>query len=140
MVVHFLLAFDTVKCRFIRPGRIHLLRNKKERFKEKALEKVRIKKVFQTKLAVLIKMRCAFTFVLKLSCEKSYFNRFGTEASWIISSVTVKEITKDWFRFRLRGAFKPSKWVRRGNRFSFLNAGVHNKFVVNWLTDMREKE
>ena len=133
MVVHFLLAFDTVKCRFIRPGRIHLLRNKKERFKEKALEKVRIEKVFQNKLAVLIKMRFAF-------CEKSYFNRFGTEASWIISSVTVKEITKDWFRFRLRGAFKPSKWVRRGNRFSFLNAGVHNKFVVNWLTDMREKE
>ena len=53
--------------RFIRPGRIHLLRNKKERFKEKALEKVRMEKVFQNKLVVLIKMRFAFTFVLKLS-------------------------------------------------------------------------
>ena len=100
---------------------------------------MRIEEAFQNKLAVLIKMRFAFTFVLKLSCEKSYFNRFGTEASWIISSVTVKEITKDWFRFRLRGAFKRSKWVRRGNRFSFLNACVQNKFVVNRLTDMREK-
>ena len=109
---------------------------------------MRIEEAFQNKLAVLIKMRFAFTFVLKLSCKNSYFNTFGAEARGegglyplrIIKSVTVKEITKDWFRFRLRGAFKPSKWVRRGNRFSFLNACVQNKFVVNRLTDMREKE
>lgn len=111
---------------------------------------MRIEEAFQNKLAVLIKMRFAFTFVLKLSCKKSYFNTFGAEARGeggrgglyplrIIKSVTVKEITKDWFRFRLRGAFKRSKWVRRGNRFSFLNACVQNKFVVNRLTDMREK-
>ena len=111
---------------------------------------MRIEEAFQNKLAVLIKMHFAFTFVLKLSWKKSYFNTFGAEARGeggggglyplrIIKSVTVKEIAKDWFRFRLRGAFKPSKWVRRGNRFSFLNAGVHDKFVVNRLTDMREK-
>ena len=41
MVVQFLLASDTVKCRLVSPERIHL-RNKKKRFKEKALEKVRI--------------------------------------------------------------------------------------------------
>lgn len=62
------------------PGRIHLLRNKKKRFKEKALEKVRKEKTFQNKLVVLIKMRFEFTFVLKLSCQKSYFNTPGTEA------------------------------------------------------------
>ena len=60
MVVHFFLASDTVKCRLISPGLIRLLRNKKKRFKEKALEKVRIEKVFQNKLAVLIKIRFAF--------------------------------------------------------------------------------
>ena len=67
MVVPFLLASDSVKCRLKSPGRIHL-RNKKKHFKEKALEKVRIGRAFQNKLAVLIKMRFAFTFVLKLSC------------------------------------------------------------------------
>ena len=68
MVVHFLLAFDTVKCRVIRPWRIHLLRNKKERFKEKALEKVRIEQVFQNKLAVPSRTNLKFIFLVVNNC------------------------------------------------------------------------
>ena len=41
---------------------------------------MRIEEAFENKLAVLIKMCFAFTFVLKLSCKKSYFNTFGAEA------------------------------------------------------------
>ena len=153
MVVHFLLPSDTVKCRLISHGRIHLLRSKKKCFKEKALEKVRFEKVFQNKLAVLIKIRFVFSF-FKLSFNKSISIQLeqkleGRDRAWgegglyplrVINSVTVNEITKDWFRFRLRAAFKPTKSVRRGNRFSFLNAGVHHKFVVNRLIDIRGKE
>ena len=72
MVVHFLLAFDTVKCRFIRPGRIHLLRNKKERFKEKALEKVRIKSVSNQASSADQNALCIY-FCFKIKLRKVIF-------------------------------------------------------------------
>ena len=74
MVVHFLLAFDTVKCRFIRPGRIHLPRNKKERFKEKALEKSKNQKSVSNQASSADQNAFCIYFCFKIKLRKVIFH------------------------------------------------------------------